>query len=189
MNSSLIKTSYTLAFAASLMVSASAIADSLPVNPWATQQAVTVQEQSTVTTKSGLPSDPWRGSGNSINGVNSNTDARITNYRPQYTGQSTTWNTAMGQDAIAPEVNINNMLVMTNHLRSLGYNIPPSFDNFIKTAPAKLRKKIMKALKEVKKGGSDPLSNVLATVIQDAEDSSGMTTENILGTSLNLISK
>jgi len=52
---------------------------------------------------------------------------------PKFVGENTTWTKAQGQKAIAPEVNIANMIIMTNHLRKLGYNIPPEFDDLFVT--------------------------------------------------------
>lgn len=65
---------------------------------------------------------------------------------PHYVGESTTWNTAMGQREIAPDVNITNMLLMTQHLRNVGYQIPTGLDQVISNAPAKLRRQILGAL-------------------------------------------
>lgn len=186
MDSVLRKITSWVTFIVTIMLTANVMAQTgLSDNPWAqTQGKYKVAEAPTI---NGLPANPWQGSGQA------NSGGRRQYYRqqqglPVYTGQSTTWNTAMGQDSIAPEVNIHNMLSMTNHLRSLGYQIPPSFDNFIKTAPAKTKAKIMQALYEVRKGGGDPLSNVLATAIKDAEKASGFSTENLLGNSLDLLS-
>ena len=163
--------------------------NNLAPNPWAAAPNAQNYKQQEAKTMNGLPTNPWQGSGTSNVGRNviMNRGGNVTS--PVYTGQSTTWNTAMGQDSIAPEVNVHNMLSMTNHLRKLGYQIPPSFDNFIRTAPAKIRVKIMNALNDLQKGGNDPLTNVLSTVMKDAEASSGFSTENLLGNSLDLLSK
>ena len=83
----------------------------LPVDPWARARD-----------KSGVKT--WRGSGQ--------------HGKLNYIGEATTYGTAMGQEMIAPEVNRHNMLVMTQHLRDLGYDIPADYDEKIKNLLSKV---------------------------------------------------
>lgn len=106
---------------------------------------------------------------------------------PEFTGELTTWSTDYGQRATAPEVNMHNMLSITQHLRNMGYKIPTSFESKVKNAPAAVRNRIFKAMNELKKQ-NDPFSNGAKIALKQFEKETGLDYENLVGNSLNLIS-
>ena len=105
---------------------------------------------------------------------------------PKYVGETTTWNTAMGQREIAPDVNITNMLLMTQHLRNVGYQIPTGLDQVISNAPANLRRKIMGALNYLKSSnhpvavGAEGMSDIF-------EKYTGFSIPNLIENSIRII--
>ena len=158
----------------------------------------------------GLSSSPWQ-NGNTasaeVNGASSSvtdtaadtiagpgdTAAPLTGNKvplPRFVGENTTWTKAQGQKAIAPEVNIANMLIMTDHLRKLGYKIPPEFDDFIRKSPENLRKKIMGALQDIR-DSSNNKNNIVeysfARVLAVVEKQTGFDLTNIFDTTFNLL--
>lgn len=109
---------------------------------------------------------------------------------PTWVGQNTTYNTAMGQEMIAPEINKTNMLSMVEHLRKLGYIVPDSLDTAIATAPSKTKVAMIDAVNWVQGGGnsnSSPMLKSIAKISKDLEENYGFSFENILGTSLNIL--
>ena len=105
---------------------------------------------------------------------------------PEFVGENTTWNTAMGQKEIAPDVNITNMLLMTQHLRNMGYQIPDGLDNLINTAPEKLRREISIAMNQVK-SSSHPFAIAERNLEQIFEKNTGLSLTNLIGNSLRII--
>ncbi len=161
----------------------------LPANPWAsatstknTQKAKT-QPRAVVndySKKQATGADNseggWQGSGNYGADVN-------------YTGKVNTWTNAQGQEELAPEVNVHNMLSMTEHMRRLGYKIPRSLDNKIASAPASTRVKIMKALNEIKTNRSNIIYRSTNQAMGELEKTSGLSVDNLIGNSLRLMSQ
>ncbi len=135
-------------------------ADILPVDPWARARD-----------KSGKQT--WRGSGN--------------HGRLNYVGEATTYGTAMGQEMIAPEVNRHNMLVMTQHLRDLGYKIPAGYDQKIKDMPQAYAKQLREAYDSIGHG-NNPFDTMFSGFLDVVEDQSGLDMENILFNSIDLMS-
>ncbi len=136
---------------------------SLPADPWAESSPLQEQEQVRRGETMGIP-------------------------LPEFTGENTTFNTAMGQEMIAPEVNITNMLLMTEHLRKLGYEIPPELDDVIRNAPSDLRDKIGAALNDLQNGDqSDPIRKGYNFIAKGLEQGTGLSIENLLMNSLRIL--
>ena len=110
----------------------------------------------------------------------------LTVEQPDYVGENTTWNTAMGQKEIAPDVNITNMLLMTQHLRNMGYQIPDGLDNLINTAPAKLRNEIYTAMYQLKHS-DHPIAHMEEGLAGIFERNTGLSLENLIMNSLRVI--
>lgn len=136
----------------------------LPVDPWARSRD-----------RSGIKT--WRGSGRHDRGLN-------------YVGEATTWDTAYGQEMIAPEVNRHNMLVMTEHLRGMGYKIPDSYDQNIKDMPKNYAKYLRDAYDSTQssKIEGDPLRGVFTAVMGNFEEGTGLDFENLLFNSIDVLS-
>lgn len=132
-------------------------------------------------------------SGGTTSGATSTTSSTSENLRdmalPTWVGQNTTYNTAYGQEMIAPEINKTNMLSMVQHLRKLGYIVPDSLDTAIAEAPSKTKVKMIEAVHWIQNGGdnNEPILKALAKVSKDLESNYGFSFENILGTSLNIL--
>ena len=135
----------------------------LPVDPWARSRD-----------RSGIKT--WRGSGRHDRGLN-------------YVGEATTYGTAYGQEMIAPEVNRHNMLIMTQHLRNLGYKIPSSYDQNIKDLPSNYAEQLRAAYDSVVYGDhtGDPFAGISSAFIGLFEKSTGLDTENLLFNSIDLL--
>lgn len=160
----------------------------LPSDPWATantaQQPVYYQQQPMQVQQVGpvvYGSQPYQPTyaGGSDNIWNTK--------MPEFTGEMTTWGTDYGQRATAPEVNMHNMLSITEHLRRMGYKIPTSFEGRIKAAPEAVRERIMKAMKDMERS-NDPFSRSAQFARETIENETGMTFENVIGNSLDLLS-
>ena len=133
-----------------------------------------------------LAADPWATTSAAQEKAQKQAPNTLNQKLPQFVGENTTWNTAMGQREIAPDANITNMLLMTQHLRNMGYQIPDGLDNLINTAPKKLRKEIAQAMAELKRS-SHPfarIENELATIF---EKNTGLSLENLIMNSLRII--
>ena len=163
-------------------------AQALPSDPWATantaQQPVYYQQQPMQVQQVGpvvYGSQPYQPTyaGGSDNIWNTK--------MPEFTGEMTTWGTDYGQRATAPEVNMHNMLSITEHLRRMGYKIPTSFENRIKAAPEAVRDRVMKAMKDMERA-DDPFSRSAQFARETIENETGMTFENVIGNSLDLLS-
>ena len=133
----------------------------MPVDPWARARDKTNTQT-------------WRGSGRHDRDLN-------------YVGEATTYGTAMGQEMIAPEVNRHNMLVMTQHLRDLGYKIPAGYDQKIKDMPQAYAKQLREAYDSIGHG-NNPFDTMFSGFLDVVEDQSGLDMENILFNSIDLMS-
>lgn len=132
----------------------------LPVDPWARARD-----------KSGVKT--WRGSGQ--------------HGKLNYIGEATTYGTAYGQEMIAPEVNRHNMLVITQHLRNLGYKIPESYDQKIKNLPYAYTEQLKEAYSGLGRQ-NNPLDTMFSGFLDIVEDGSGLDMENILFNTMNILS-
>ena len=165
-------------------------ADSLPTDPWAAAEA---QQSSSASVQTGnvvqvqqvgpviYGSQPYQPT---YEGGKSN----IWNTKmPQFTGELTTWGDSPNAKYNAPEVNIHNMISITQHLRNMGYKIPTSFETKIKNAPKNVQARIFKAM-GVMASSNDPFSKGAQKAMKLFENETGLSAENLLGNSLNLIS-
>lgn len=131
-----------------------------------------------------LASDPWANKSPAADKVHSiNT---LEQKLPDFVGENTTWNTAMGQKEIAPDANITNMLLMTQHLRNMGYQIPDGLDNLINTAPQKLRNEIATAMYQLK-NSNHPFATIETGLADIFEKNTGLSLENLIMNSLRII--
>lgn len=105
---------------------------------------------------------------------------------PNYIGDKTTWDKSRGQPEIAPEANITNLLLMTQHLRNMGYQIPDGLDNVISTAPAKLRAEIWASMQQLQ-SSTNPVATASVTFAQIFENRTGLSIQNLIGNSLRLM--
>lgn len=105
---------------------------------------------------------------------------------PEYIGDKTTWDKSRGQAEIAPEANITNLLLMTQHLRNMGYQIPDGIDNVISTAPAKLRAEIWASMQQLQ-SSSNPVATASVTFAQIFENRTGLSIQNLIGNSLRIM--
>ena len=135
--------------------------DILPVDPWAR-----ARDRIGVRT--------WRGSGQ--------------HGKLNYIGEATTYTTAMGQEMIAPEVNRHNMIVMLEHLRNMGYNIPDTYDQKIKDMPSDYKATLQQSLQDVTaNAGDDPLSLMFSNVYNIMEDYTGLDFNNLLFNTMDIL--
>lgn len=136
--------------------------DILPVDPWARARD-----------RSGIQT--WRGSGQHGN--------------LNYIGEATTYGTAMGQEMIAPEVNRHNMVVFVDHLRSLGYKIPESYNSGIKDMPSRYGKKLQSSYTEIMSAGvaGTPVEGISAALIKSFDNYTGLDSENLLMNSVKIL--
>ena len=132
-----------------------------------------------------LVSDPWAGKSPAVDKVQSSVNT-LNQKLPDFVGENTTWNTAMGQKEIAPDVNITNMLLMTQHLRNMGYQIPEGLDNLINTAPQKLRNEIATAMYQLK-NSDHPIATIETGLADIFERNTGLSLENLIMNSLRII--
>lgn len=159
-------------------------AQALPSDPWAAantaQQPVYYQQQQPLQVQQ-YGSQPYQPTyeGGSDNIWNTK--------MPEFTGEMTTWDKDYGQRATAPEVNMHNMLSITGHLRRMGYKIPTSFESRIKAAPEAVRDRVMKAMRDMERA-KDPFSRSAQFARETIENETGMTFENVIGNSLDLLS-
>lgn len=105
---------------------------------------------------------------------------------PEFVGDNTTWNVAMGQKEIAPDVNITNALLMTQHLRNMGYKIPDGLDTLINTAPQKLRNEITAAMVQLK-NSNHPVATIETSLADIFEAQTGLSLDNLIMNSLRII--
>ena len=91
-----------------------------------------------------------------------------------------------GQERLAPEVNRHNMLVLTEHLRKLGYKIPDSYDENIKNMPKNYTNILRESYQDVY-AADDPLSKAFSNVMSNFEDGLGLDFQNILFNTMDLL--
>lgn len=105
-----------------------------------------------------------------------------------YKGEVTTYDKAYGQEMLAPEVNNENMNVMVQHLRNLGYNIPSSYDNkfsnFLQDYSADLRTAYSGLGRQ-----NNPIDSMFNSIIDAFEHFTGLDTGNLLFNSIGLIQR
>lgn len=130
----------------------------LPVDPWAR-----ARDRSGVRT--------WRGSGQQG--------------KLNYIGEGTTFNTG-DQEYLAPEVNRHNMVVMLDHLRKMGYQIPESYNTKVQNMPAKYRQQLQESITDVH-DADDPFSGVFVGLMNTIEDSTGLSFDNILFNTVDIL--
>ena len=140
--------------------------------------AIQGQEMKTRTagkTRAGAPeaAGNWRGSGQ-YGGLN-------------YTGSVTTYDTAYGQEMLAPEVNTHNMNVMIQHLRNLGYKIPEKYNNGFQNLTQNYAKDLRKAYDGLGHQ-HNPFDTMFSGFLDIVEEQSGLDMENLLFNSVDLIS-
>ena len=135
-----------------------------------------------------LTADPWATrSPAEDKTVNQSANLNTLNQQlPDFVGENTTWNTAMGQREIAPDVNITNMLLMTQHLRNMGYQIPDGLDNLINTAPKKLKNEIATAMAQLR-SSSHPVAKIETSLSEIFERNTGLSLENLIMNSLRIV--
>ena len=131
----------------------------LPVDPWAK-----ARDTSGVKT--------WRGSGQ--------------HGKLNYIGEATSWGDAQGQELLMPEVNRHNMMVFTEHLRSMGYKIPDSYDQNIKNMPQNYKKRLEKSFADVQ-NANDPLSESFKMLMNSFEDGTGLDINNMIFNTMDLL--
>lgn len=189
------KTVFTFIFAVAATLSAECSAGNLSRNPWA--QTVVTQEGSSavrsVTAANQNTQQPVvyvridQGS-QPIQAFYEGGDQNIWNTAmPEFTGRLTTWGDNHGQIPNAPEVNMHNILSITQHLRRMGYKIPDSLEARIKAAPASTKRKVMSALSQVRRSNDIP-SRMANFAMDSLESETGLSVDNLLGNSLDLIS-
>ncbi|MBR2299295.1 MAG: hypothetical protein IJ870_01815 [Alphaproteobacteria bacterium] len=130
----------------------------LPVDPWARSRD-----------RSGIRT--WRGSGQQG--------------KLNYIGEGTTFNTG-DQEYLAPEVNRHNMVVMLDHLRKMGYQIPESYNQKVQNMPAKYRQKLQESVTDVQ-DASDPFSHVFVGFLNTIENATGLSFDNILFNTVDIL--
>ncbi|MBR4105886.1 MAG: hypothetical protein IKK52_01115 [Alphaproteobacteria bacterium] len=105
-----------------------------------------------------------------------------------YTGQVTTYDKAQGQEMIAPEVNNNNMNIMVQHLRKLGYKIPSSYDNgfsnFLQNYSSDLRTAYSGLGHR-----NNPIDKMFSSIVGAFENFTGLDAGNLMFNSLDLIQR
>ena len=156
----------------------------LPSNPWTTRSPVqdrlnnsivTTRESEAVRVRQGIGDSPGERDHYKID-------------RTQFTGEATTWGEAYGQEMIAPEVNRHNMIVMLEHLRNMGYNIPDSYDEKIKAMPSEYKATLQQSLIDVTdNAGDDPLSLMFTNMYNIMEDYTGLDFNNILMNTMDIL--
>lgn len=132
-----------------------------------------------------LPADPWANQ-SPVQDKQANSMNTLHQEKINFVGENTTWNTAMGQKEIAPDANITNMLLMTKKLREMGYQIPDGLDEFINTAPAKIRNEIAKAMNQLQ-GSDHPIATMEKGLAELFEENTGLSLENLIMNSINII--
>lgn len=130
----------------------------LPVDPWARSRD-----------RSGIRT--WRGSGQQG--------------KLNYIGEGTTFN-AGDQEYLAPEVNRHNMVVMLDHLRKMGYQIPESYNQKVQNMPTKYRQQLQESIADVN-NASDPFSGVFVGLLNTIENSTGLSFDNILFNTVDIL--
>lgn len=189
------KTVFTFILAVAATFSVNCAAGTLARNPWA-QTVVTQEGFSAVRSVTAANQNTQQGviyvrvdqGSQPIQAFYEGGDQNIWNTpMPEFTGRLTTWGDNYGQIPNAPEVNMHNILSITQHLRRMGYKIPDSLEARIKAAPAATKRKVMGALSQVRR--SNNVTSKVANFAMDSfESETGLSVDNLLGNSLDLIS-
>lgn len=131
-----------------------------------------------------LPVDPWA---RARDRTNTKTWRQSGNHGAlNYVGEGTTWGDAQGQEMIAPEVNRHNMIVMTDHLRKMGYKIPASYDDKIKNMP-KAYTSLLRENYDKLPSAEDPLGKSFYRIMKDVEGGTGLDFENLLFNTMDIL--
>lgn len=131
----------------------------LPVDPWARSR-----DRSGVRT--------WRGSGQQG--------------KLNYIGEGTTFNVG-DMEYLAPEVNRHNMVVMLDHLRQMGYQIPASYNEKVQNMPLKYRQQLQESITDVN-DAKDPISHLFVGFFNTIENATGLSMDNILFNTVDILS-
>lgn len=171
---------FSLLTAGFVLLCGSVQAEDLSADPWAqpnpTENVVKVQQVGPVI-YGAQPYQPTYEGGSS----------NVWNTKmPEFTGEMTTWGDDHGQKVNAPEVNMHNILSITEHLRRMGYKIPTSFEEKVKAAPEAVRDRIKKAMSDMA-AADDPFSKSAQFARETIEKETGMTFDNVIGNSLDLL--
>lgn len=105
-----------------------------------------------------------------------------------YTGEVTTYGDAVGQEMLAPEVNQHNIRVMLDHLRSLGYKIPESYNNKFSSFLTDYRSELEKAYNGLGHQ-NNPFDTMFSGMLDVVEEGTGLDMENLLFNSFDLMSR
>jgi len=179
------------------VATSTASAATLPRNPWGTTTVQTQSGSTALTSTTTVGQDAQQNvvyvridqGSQPIQAVYEGGADNIWNTpMPEFTGRLTTWGDGYGQVPNAPEVNMHNILSITQHLRNMGYNIPDSLEARIKAAPAATKQKILGALSDVRRA-KDPASKSAVKAMNMFESETGLDVDNLLGNSLDLLSK
>lgn len=135
-----------------------------------------------------LPSNPWSNRSPAQDKMIRQKSApnTLNQKLPEFVGENTVWTVAMGQKEIAPDANITNMLLMTQHLRNMGYQIPDGLDTLINTAPQKLRNEIAAAMIQLRHS-NHPVATIETSLADIFESQTGLSLENLIMNSLRII--
>ncbi|MBO4519739.1 MAG: hypothetical protein J5787_00875 [Alphaproteobacteria bacterium] len=177
-----------------LLATSSVRADPLPTDPWGTSQQSGVAPNAGVVQNAPSASQQVQLVGPVIygsqpyqptyaGGANNIWNTKM----PEFTGEMTTWGDSPNAKYNAPEVNMHNILSITQHLRNMGYKIPTSFEEKVKKAPNAARTRIFNAMNEMARN-DDPFSKGARMALQAFEHETGLSYENLVGNSLNLMS-
>lgn len=105
-----------------------------------------------------------------------------------YTGEVTTYGDAVGQEMLAPEVNQHNIKVMLDHLRSLGYKIPESYNDKFSNFLSDYRAELEQAYNGLGHQ-NNPFDTMFSGFLDVVEDGTGLDMENLLFNSFDLMSR
>ena len=78
------------------------------------------------------------------------------------------------------------MVVMLDHLRKMGYQIPESYNTKVQNMPAKYREQLQESVSNVQ-NANDPFSNVFVGLLNTIENSTGLSFDNILFNTVNIL--
>lgn len=159
---------HTIISLCALMVVPSIAMAQLAANPWANKNIARPETNSVLSNNQKTGENSW------------NIE------QPAYVGDKTTWAQPKGQKETAPDVNITNILLMSQHLRNMGYQIPEGLDNIVNTAPAWLKKEIWASMKHLQ-NSSNPVATASVGFAEIFESRTGFSIENLIGNSLRLI--
>ena len=105
-----------------------------------------------------------------------------------YTGAVTTYDKAYGQEMLAPEVNNNNMNVMVQQLRNLGYKIPASYDNGFANFLSDYTDGLRTAYSGLGRQ-NNPADTVFNGILDSFEHFTGLDVGNLMFNSIDLIKR